>query len=134
MRLSAPDLEAVAEGQSEDSPIWRLPLKQGHHLTPEARVIKMNLFLEEFSREHGLTFITVAQLVAYRLKHERLVHRVAEARLPTDHGQWRIVGYRNDTPFAVGRLLRDALSGPLMIANERIHQTNAGLLLVAKDV
>jgi acyl-CoA dehydrogenase len=45
-----------------------------------------------------------------------------------------IVGYRNDTPFAIGRLLRDALSGPLMIANERIHQTNAGLLLVAKDV
>lgn len=50
MRLSAPDLEAVAEGQSEDSPIWRLPLKQGHHLTPEARVIKMNLFLEEFAK------------------------------------------------------------------------------------
>ncbi len=45
-----------------------------------------------------------------------------------------IVGYRNDTPFSIGRLLRDSLSGPLMIANERIHQTNAGLLLVAKDV
>ena len=45
-----------------------------------------------------------------------------------------IAGYRNDTPFSIGRLLRDALSGPLMIANERIHQTNAGLLLVAKDV
>ena len=52
--------------------------------------------LEKFSQQHGLTFITVAQLVAYRLKHERLVHRVAEARLPTDHGQWRIVGYKND--------------------------------------
>ena len=52
--------------------------------------------LEKFSEEHGLTFITVAQLVAYRLKNERLVHRVAEARLPTDHGQWRIVGYKND--------------------------------------
>jgi 3,4-dihydroxy 2-butanone 4-phosphate synthase/GTP cyclohydrolase II len=52
--------------------------------------------LEAFAREHGLTFVTVAQLVAYRLKNERLVHRVAEARLPTDHGQWRIVGYRND--------------------------------------
>src|SRR5437016_4405617 len=39
--------------------------------------------LERFAKEHGLTFITVAQLVAYRLKHERLVHRVAEARLPT---------------------------------------------------
>jgi 3,4-dihydroxy 2-butanone 4-phosphate synthase/GTP cyclohydrolase II len=52
--------------------------------------------LEVFAQEHGLTFITVAQLVAHRLKHERLVHRVAEARLPTDHGQWRIVGYKND--------------------------------------
>jgi 3,4-dihydroxy 2-butanone 4-phosphate synthase/GTP cyclohydrolase II len=52
--------------------------------------------LEEFAAEHGITFITVAQLVAHRLKNERLVHRVAEARLPTDHGEWRIVGYRND--------------------------------------
>jgi 3,4-dihydroxy 2-butanone 4-phosphate synthase / GTP cyclohydrolase II len=52
--------------------------------------------LEKFCAEHGLTFITVAQLVAYRLQHERLVHRAAEARLPTDFGEWRIVGYRND--------------------------------------
>src|SRR3982751_5744612 len=52
--------------------------------------------LEKFAEAHGLTFVTVAQLVAYRLKNERLVHRVAEARLPTDHGQWRIVGYKND--------------------------------------
>jgi 3,4-dihydroxy 2-butanone 4-phosphate synthase/GTP cyclohydrolase II len=52
--------------------------------------------LERFAREHGITFITVAQLVAHRLKTERLVHRVAEARLPTEHGSWRIVGYRND--------------------------------------
>ena len=53
--------------------------------------------LEQFCRTHGLTFITVAQLVAYRLKTERLVHRVAEARLPTEFGkEFRIVGYRND--------------------------------------
>ena len=52
--------------------------------------------LESFADEHGITFITVAQVVAHRLKTERLVHRVAEARLPTDHGPWRIVGYRND--------------------------------------
>ena len=52
--------------------------------------------LEKFAEEHGLTFITVAQLVAHRLQNERLVHRVAEARLPTDFGEWRIVGYRND--------------------------------------
>jgi len=52
--------------------------------------------LEKFATEHALTFITVAQLVAHRLKHERLVHRVAEARMPTEHGSWTIVGYRND--------------------------------------
>ena len=52
--------------------------------------------LEVFSRQHSLTFITVAQLVAYRLRTERLVHRVAEARLPTKYGEWRIIGYHND--------------------------------------
>jgi 3,4-dihydroxy 2-butanone 4-phosphate synthase/GTP cyclohydrolase II len=52
--------------------------------------------LEEFATLHGLTFITIAQLVAHRLQKESLVHRVAEARLPTDFGEWRIIGYRND--------------------------------------
>mgnify|MGYP002778008927 FL=1 len=52
--------------------------------------------LEAFCAKHGLTFITVAQLVAHRLKTERLVHRVADARLPTTRGAWRVVGYRND--------------------------------------
>jgi 3,4-dihydroxy 2-butanone 4-phosphate synthase/GTP cyclohydrolase II len=52
--------------------------------------------LEEYCAMHGLTFITVAQLVAYRLRNERLVHRVAEARLPTEFGTWKILGYRNE--------------------------------------
>jgi len=52
--------------------------------------------LERFAKKHKLTFITVAQLVAHRLRSERLVHRVAEARLPTDYGVWRVIGYRND--------------------------------------
>jgi 3,4-dihydroxy 2-butanone 4-phosphate synthase / GTP cyclohydrolase II len=52
--------------------------------------------LEEFCARHGLTFISVAQLVEYRLQNERLVHRVADARLPTEFGEWRIVGYAND--------------------------------------
>jgi acyl-CoA dehydrogenase len=45
-----------------------------------------------------------------------------------------IVGYKNDTEFSVGRHLRDALSAPLMVTNERIHETNAHFLLIAKDV
>jgi 3,4-dihydroxy 2-butanone 4-phosphate synthase/GTP cyclohydrolase II len=52
--------------------------------------------LEAFAAEQGLTLVTVAQLVAYRLRHERLVHRVAVARLPTPYGEFRVVGYRND--------------------------------------
>lgn len=52
--------------------------------------------LEKFALRHGLTFVTVAQLVAYRLRTERLVHRVAEARLPTSFGEFRVIGYTND--------------------------------------
>ncbi|MGV3710084.1 MAG: bifunctional 3,4-dihydroxy-2-butanone-4-phosphate synthase/GTP cyclohydrolase II [Gemmatimonas sp.] len=52
--------------------------------------------LEVFAKQHNIAFITIAQLVAYRLKTERLVHREAEARLPTEFGEWRIIGYRND--------------------------------------
>jgi acyl-CoA dehydrogenase len=45
-----------------------------------------------------------------------------------------IVGYKNDTPFSVGRHLRDAMSARLMVANERIHATDAQILLIAKEV
>jgi 3,4-dihydroxy 2-butanone 4-phosphate synthase/GTP cyclohydrolase II len=56
--------------------------------------------LTRIASEHGLTFVTVAQLVGYRLRFERLVHRVAEARLPTPQGIFRIIGYRNDVDRA----------------------------------
>ncbi|HET6577456.1 MAG TPA: bifunctional 3,4-dihydroxy-2-butanone-4-phosphate synthase/GTP cyclohydrolase II, partial [Gemmatimonadales bacterium] len=56
--------------------------------------------LQVMAREHNLTFVTVAQLVAYRLQTERLVHRVAEARIPTEFGEFTIIGYRNDVDHA----------------------------------
>jgi 3,4-dihydroxy 2-butanone 4-phosphate synthase/GTP cyclohydrolase II len=52
--------------------------------------------LEEFAARHGLKFVTVAQIVAYRLQRERLVHREAEATIPTPFGDWRMIAYRND--------------------------------------
>ena len=52
--------------------------------------------LEEFAARHDLKFVTVAQIVAYRLQRERLVHREAEAVIPTPFGDWRIIAYRND--------------------------------------
>jgi acyl-CoA dehydrogenase len=45
-----------------------------------------------------------------------------------------IAAYKNDSPFGVGRHLRDALSARLMVANERIHAIDAGLLMIAKEV
>jgi 3,4-dihydroxy 2-butanone 4-phosphate synthase/GTP cyclohydrolase II len=51
--------------------------------------------LELFAKEHGLRFITVAQLVSYRLTKERLVKRVAEANLPTEFGPFRIIAYES---------------------------------------
>ncbi len=51
--------------------------------------------LEKFSTQHDMPFITVAQIVAFRLKNERLVSRVAEAALPTPYGEFRVVGYSN---------------------------------------
>jgi 3,4-dihydroxy 2-butanone 4-phosphate synthase/GTP cyclohydrolase II len=56
--------------------------------------------LERFAGEHGLTFITISQLVAYRLRTEQLVHREAEARLPTPYGEFRILAYSNDVDRA----------------------------------
>jgi 3,4-dihydroxy 2-butanone 4-phosphate synthase / GTP cyclohydrolase II len=52
--------------------------------------------LERFARQHGLKFVTVAQIIAHRLQHERLVHREAEASLPTLRGIWRVIAYRNE--------------------------------------
>jgi 3,4-dihydroxy 2-butanone 4-phosphate synthase/GTP cyclohydrolase II len=51
--------------------------------------------LEMFAKEHGLRFITVAQLVAYRLTKTRLVRRIAEADLPTKEGDFRVIGYES---------------------------------------
>jgi acyl-CoA dehydrogenase len=44
-----------------------------------------------------------------------------------------ILGYKNDSPFSLGRHYRDALSGSLMISNDRIAAKNASMLLVYKD-
>jgi 3,4-dihydroxy 2-butanone 4-phosphate synthase/GTP cyclohydrolase II len=49
--------------------------------------------LEVFAEQHGLKYITVAQLVAYRLTKTRIIERIAEAKLPTRHGDFRVIAY-----------------------------------------
>lgn len=52
--------------------------------------------LIKFAQKHNLVFITVAALIAYRKCHEKLVHRVAEAKLPSKYGNFKIIAYEND--------------------------------------
>ena len=52
-------------------------------------------YLRQFADEHGIKFISVAELIAYRLKSEKLISREAEADLPTKYGHFRIYGYVN---------------------------------------
>jgi 3,4-dihydroxy 2-butanone 4-phosphate synthase/GTP cyclohydrolase II len=51
--------------------------------------------LMEFVQKHGLKIITIADLIAYRRRHETLVEMVAEAELPTKYGDFKILGYVN---------------------------------------
>jgi 3,4-dihydroxy 2-butanone 4-phosphate synthase / GTP cyclohydrolase II len=51
--------------------------------------------LVPYARRHGLKMITVADLIAHRRRTETLVERVAQARMPTPHGLFRMLGYRS---------------------------------------
>jgi 3,4-dihydroxy 2-butanone 4-phosphate synthase/GTP cyclohydrolase II len=51
--------------------------------------------LVDYCARHGLKMITVADLIAYRRRHDKLVERVAAASLPTAFGAFEVVGYRS---------------------------------------
>lgn len=51
--------------------------------------------LRMFADEHGLALVSIADLIRYRRRHERQLQRVAETRLPTEHGVFQALGYRN---------------------------------------
>ncbi|MDT4892465.1 MAG: 3,4-dihydroxy 2-butanone 4-phosphate synthase / cyclohydrolase [Pseudonocardiales bacterium] len=60
----------------------------------------------DFCAEHGLLLITIADLIAYRRRREALVRRVVETPMPTDYGDWRMVGYESllDSTHSVAML------------------------------
>ena len=51
--------------------------------------------LEDFAEEHGLKILSIAQIIAQRRRTERLIERVAEARLPTRYGQFTAIAYKS---------------------------------------
>ena len=58
-----------------------------------ARLPELEIIADKF----GIKIISVADLIAYRRRHEKLVHRVAEAKLPTRYGEFTAIAYRSDT-------------------------------------
>ena len=51
--------------------------------------------LEEMATKYNMKMVSVADLITYRRRHEKLVHRVAEAKLPTKYGEFTIMAYRS---------------------------------------
>ena len=51
--------------------------------------------LSRFARRHGLPMITIADLIKFRIRNDRLVKRIASARLPTDHGWFQAYAFEN---------------------------------------
>jgi 3,4-dihydroxy 2-butanone 4-phosphate synthase/GTP cyclohydrolase II len=51
--------------------------------------------LEAFAQTHGLKIGTIADLIQYRVRHERAVYRECECELPTDYGTFRLLAYRD---------------------------------------
>lgn len=117
--------------------------------------------LKEFALRHGIRICSVADLVAYRLNHESLVRPVAEAKLPTWAGTFRVIAFENDidglehialvkgaikpdepvlvrvhseclTSDVFGSIRCDC-GGQLSRAMDRIEQEGAGILLYMRQ-
>jgi 3,4-dihydroxy 2-butanone 4-phosphate synthase/GTP cyclohydrolase II len=50
--------------------------------------------LRRFAKRHNLKIISVTQLIQHRMEKEKLVHRVADTKLPTEFGEWRCIAYK----------------------------------------
>jgi 3,4-dihydroxy 2-butanone 4-phosphate synthase/GTP cyclohydrolase II len=78
--------------------------------------------LVEFSKTHELKMLTVAELIRYRMAHERYVHRVGEAVVDTPHGEFRLIAYESEVDGGESHiaLIRGDVSGkePVLV---RMH-------------
>ncbi len=129
-------VRAAARQKPGETPPVALRLS---HLMSELSLLRAEVSsaLSEFNeasaepgRERLSTLACALRFNNLKIAASEQAPRVCQAAL----GVCGIMGYKNDTPFSVGRHLRDTMSACLMVANERIHQTNASLLLIAKDV
>lgn len=77
--------------------------------------------LEKFAQEHRLKICSIEQIIRYRRANEKLVKRVAESQLPTEHGEFRVIVYESiiDTYQHIALVKGDVSSGgPVLV---RVH-------------
>ncbi|GGB62198.1 bifunctional 3,4-dihydroxy-2-butanone-4-phosphate synthase/GTP cyclohydrolase II [Deinococcus soli (ex Cha et al. 2016)] len=73
-----------------------------------------------FGERHGLKVGSIEALIAYRMEHDPFMQLVAEARLPTEYGEFRLVGFEDTLSGAehVALVMGDVTQGPLLV---RVH-------------
>src|SRR5215472_6469539 len=78
--------------------------------------------LIDFCKQHGLKMLTVAELIRYRLENERYIHRVGEALLPTQYGEFRMIAFESqldgESHVALVKGNVESAAGPVLV---RMH-------------
>ena len=80
--------------------------------------------LVKFCAEHGLLMVTVADLIRYRLQHERSIQRVGEGVLPTAYGDFRMIAYENEIDHGeshVALLMGDVTTAETLLVRVHTH-------------
>ncbi|MFZ1133211.1 MAG: 3,4-dihydroxy-2-butanone-4-phosphate synthase [Terriglobales bacterium] len=79
--------------------------------------------LIKFCRTHEMKMLTVAELIRYRMQHERYVHRVGEALVETEYGEFRLIAYESEVDGGGSHmaLIRGDISDSLKPVLVRMH-------------
>ncbi len=79
--------------------------------------------LIDFCRTHNMKMLTVAELIRYRMQHERYVHRVGEALVETKHGEFRLIAYESEVDGGDSHiaLIRGDIGDPAKPVLVRMH-------------
>ncbi len=79
--------------------------------------------LIEFCRKHNMKMLTVAELIRYRMQHERYVHRAGEAIVDTKHGEFRLIAYESEVDGGESHLalIRGDIGDSLLPVLVRMH-------------
>ncbi len=79
-----------------------------------------------FSKEHGLKILTVAELIRYRLRHERYIVRAGETLIQTSHGEFRMIAYESEVNGGESHIA--LVRGDLCPGCPAFHEGPSGLL------